>query len=80
MKYTQYYLHTRKRPDRSYIKEEWILKAMNNSVHIENQSDGRIRKWGWIEEEQKYLRIILLEDNETIHNVFFDRNFKGVLK
>jgi hypothetical protein len=24
----------------------------------------------------KYLRIILLEDGETVHNAFFDRNFK----
>jgi hypothetical protein len=24
----------------------------------------------------KYLRIILLEDGETIHNAFFDRSFK----
>jgi hypothetical protein len=42
----------------------------------ERQSDGRIRKWKYIEEAGKYLRVILLEDGETIHNVFFDRGFK----
>ncbi|MCK8603951.1 hypothetical protein [Desulfoferrobacter suflitae] len=39
----------------------------------EIQSDGRIRKWGWIKEETKFLRVILLEDGETFHNAFFDR-------
>ena len=42
----------------------------------EIQSDGRIRKWDWIKEEAKFLRVILLEDGETVHNAFFDRSFK----
>jgi len=42
----------------------------------EIQSDGRIRKWGWIPEENKFLRVILLEDGETVHNAFFDSSFK----
>jgi len=40
------------------------------------QSDGRIKKWGLIEEMNKYLRVILLEDGETVHNAFFDRTYK----
>lgn len=39
--------------------------------------DG-LKKWGFIQEEEKYLRVILLEDEETIHNAFFDRGFKEV--
>jgi hypothetical protein len=35
-----------------------------------------IRKWAYISEEEKFLRVILLEDGETIHNAFFDRSFK----
>jgi len=76
VKYTQYFLYTRQRPDRSKIKDDWIKSAINNPIKIEKQSDGRIKKWAKIEEEDKYLRIILLEDGETIHNAFFDRNFK----
>ena len=78
MKYTQYFLYTRQRPDRACIKDEWIDFAISNPVQTEIQSDGRIRKWAKIEEEGKYLRVILLEDGETIHNAFFDRNFRGV--
>ncbi|MCK4905198.1 hypothetical protein KAS42_03005 [bacterium] len=78
MKYTQYFLHTRQRPDRARIKDEWIDFAIKNPVKTEIQSDRRIRKWAKIEDEGKYLRVILLEDGETIHNAFFDREFKEV--
>ena len=75
MKYTQYFIHTRSRPDRAYIKDEWIEKAINNPIRSEIQADGRIRKWAKIEDAGKYLRVILLEDGETVHNAFFDRKF-----
>lgn len=75
MKYTQYFIHTRKRPDRAYIKDEWIEQVINNPVRSEIQSDGRIKKWAKIEDAGKYLRVILLEDGETVHNAFFDRKF-----
>ena len=32
----------------------------------------------FIKEEGKYLRVILLEDEETVHNAFFDRGFKEI--
>ena len=76
MKYTQYFLHTRERPDRKKIKEGWIKQAIENPILEEIQSDGRIRKWTRVKEENKVLRVILLEDGETVHNVFFDRSFK----
>ena len=38
---------------------------------------GFIRRWARIAEmENRALRVILLEDGETVHNAFFDRNFK----
>jgi hypothetical protein len=76
MKSTQYFLFMKSRPDRAAIKEEWILETVNNPRKQEIQSDGRIRKWKFIDEAGKYLRVILLEDGETVHNAFFDRNFK----
>ncbi|MGK7938614.1 MAG: hypothetical protein AB4062_00350 [Crocosphaera sp.] len=36
----------------------------------------RIRHWCYIEELGKYLRVVTLDDGETIHNAFPDRNFK----
>ncbi|MEM9227270.1 MAG: hypothetical protein AAGA45_04825 [Verrucomicrobiota bacterium] len=49
---------------------------MEHPIRTEVQSDGRIRKWTFVDEEAKFLRIILLEDGETVHNAFFDRSFK----
>ncbi|MEN8254222.1 MAG: hypothetical protein ABFR33_02020 [Verrucomicrobiota bacterium] len=77
MKCTQYFLHTRKRKDRKGIRLEWIQRVAKNPEQEEIQADGRIRRWGKIEEaENRYLRIILLEDGETVHNAFFDRSFR----
>ncbi len=40
------------------------------------QSDGRIRRWVRVPEmENRYLRVVLLSDGETVHNAFFDRRF-----
>jgi predicted ATPase len=76
MRFTQYFLYTRQREDRKYIKIEWIEQAVDNPIKEKIQSDGRIRRWAKITEMNKYLRVVLLEDGETIHNAFFDRSFK----
>lgn len=76
MKTTQYFEYVKKRPDRADIKEDWIRFVIENPERTETQSDGRIRKWAKIIEVDRYLRVILLEDGETVHNAFFDRSFK----
>jgi hypothetical protein len=80
MKFTEYFLYTKQRPDRVKIKMEWIEETIKNPDYTEVQSDKRIRKWKKIGEEGKFLRVILLPDGETVHNAFFDRSFKGVGK
>jgi hypothetical protein len=76
MKCTQYFLFVRQRSDRKGIREEWILETMGNPLKTVKQSDGRIKKWKYIEDVGKYLRVILLEDGETVHNAFFDRGYR----
>jgi hypothetical protein len=77
MKTTQYFQYTRQRPDRAVIRDEWIERVIQNPLREEIQADGRIRRWGRIAEmDNRVLRVILLEDGETVHNAFFDRNFK----
>ena len=80
MKFTKYFSHIRQRPDRAKIRMEWIEETIKNPAYTELQSDGRVRKWKKIEEEDKFLRVILLSDGETVHNAFFDRHFKGDIK
>lgn len=42
--------------------------------------DGRVRYWGEIvppgETVPRMLRVVTLDDGETIHNAFFDRSFR----
>lgn len=76
MKTTQYFDYIRRRVDRVRIKDEWIEFVINHPAKTEVQSDGRIRKWAKVPELDKYLRVILLKDGETVHNAFFDRSFK----
>ncbi|RVT53448.1 hypothetical protein [Rubrivivax albus] len=76
MKVTRYFEATRQRPDRSAIQDEWIQRVVRHPTAEVVQSDGRIRRWAPIvEAEGRYLRVVLLDDGETVHNAFFDRGF-----
>ena len=62
---------------RSYIRVEWVELALSSPAHKEVQAhDGRIRHLVWIEDLQRYLRVVTLEDGVTVHNAFPDRRFK----
>lgn len=77
MKVTQYFTHIRNRPDRAAIRDEWIERVIAKPEAESLQADGRIRRWARIAEAGgKYLRVILLEDRETVHNAFFDRRYR----
>lgn len=79
MKTTRYFDEQvrRKRP---YIELIWCVQVVAAPLHWEKQADGRLRFWGEIllpnETAPRYLRVITLEDGETIHNAFFDRSFR----
>jgi hypothetical protein len=67
----------RKRP---YIQREWCQDVLAAPLRREVQNDRRIRFWGKIvipgETRPRFLRVVTLEDGETVHNAFFDRNFR----
>jgi hypothetical protein len=76
MKTTLYFDALRSRPDRAAIRDEWIERAIHSPAKEAIQSDGRIRRWVQVPEaENRYLRVVLLPDGETVHNAFFDRRF-----
>ena len=78
MKTTRYFEEQvlRKRP---YIERAWCEAAIAAPIRSETQADGRIRFWAEVtlpgEDEPHVLRVVTLEDGETVHNAFFDRNF-----
>lgn len=76
MKTTAYFREQvlRKRP---YLKAEWCAQVVTTPLAREVQPDGRIRYWGTVPElPGRVLRVVTLEDGETIHNAFPDRNFR----
>lgn len=61
---------------RPYLKPEWIEFVVANPIRKEIQENGRIRFWAFIDEIEKYLRVVTEPDGETIHNAFPDRGFR----
>ena len=75
-KYTNYFENEVlvKRP---YLEKEWCIFVIENPIRMEMQENNRFRFWGMIEElDNRFLRVITLEDKITIHNAFPDRRFK----
>lgn len=63
----------RKRP---YLQRDWIESVLHAPAHREAQPDGRFRHWGYIPDLGRWLRVVTLEDGETVHNAFPDRDFE----
>jgi hypothetical protein len=73
---TPYFRLIRSRPDRAEIQDAWIERAIREPIREVRQNDGRIRRWVQVSESDgRFLRVVLLEDGETVHNAFFDRRF-----
>ncbi len=79
MKTTRYFVEqvTRKRP---YLTIEMCIGVVESPIERAEQADGRIRHWGKVhlpnEQDTRILRVVTLEDGETLHNAFLDRGFR----
>ena len=62
--------------NRTYLTLEMCIKIIENPIKEEIQEDGRKRYWGLVPELNKIIRVVVLEDGETLHNAFMDRSFK----
>lgn len=64
---------------RPYLRLDWIERAIAAPARRLVQPDGRLRFWASVvtDDGKAYmLRVVTLEDGETVHNAFFDRDFK----
>jgi hypothetical protein len=61
---------------RAYLRREWCERVASSPARREVQPDGRVRFWEYIEELDRYLRVVTPEDGERVHNAFPDRGFK----
>ena len=75
MKTTNYFT-TSVMARRPYLKVEWIEHVLSDPIRTEVQANGRIRRWAFIPELGKYLRVVTEPDGETVHNAFLDRGFR----
>jgi len=64
------------RPDRHGIGLDDVKRGLEQPTYAVVQPDGRRRHWIWAQSQQRWLRVIVEADGETVHNVFFDRNFR----
>jgi pimeloyl-ACP methyl ester carboxylesterase len=53
-----------------------IEKAINAPNRKDQESNGRVRHWGWIAELGHWLRVVTLADGETVHTAMLDRDFE----
>lgn len=70
METTSYY-ENEARQNHPEVKDEWVEQVIYNPYHTEVQENGRISHWGFIEESDKWLRVIVEDDK--LFNLFFDR-------
>ena len=65
---------------RTYLTVAMCEAIVGAPARREVQADGRVRHWGEArlpgEEETRILRVVTLEDGETLHNAFLDRGFR----
>ena len=66
--------------ERDYLTIELCQEIVERNEYSEVQKDGRIRYWGYLLEYDKYLRVVVERDYETILTAHFDRNFKKNLE
>jgi hypothetical protein len=56
-----------------YIESVWIAPILAAPIR-------RVRTWGAVVDPRdgktRYLRMVTLDDEETVHNAFFDRDFE----
>lgn len=64
------------RPDRRGIDLADISRALTQPARRQRQPDGRVRYRYCATERQRRLRVVTEPDGETVHNAFWDRNFK----
>ena len=79
MKTTAYF--EQKLLERPEIQRTWCERVIANPLKTITQPNGRISYWAVIPDYgSRVLRVITLEDGETLHNAYFDRNFRSRLE
>ena len=80
--FTEYFVKSRNKP--GHVDQMAALESISNAIHYEKQIiDGEIRHCILGKSSRfpgKYIRTIIMNDFQTIHNSFFDRSARKRLK
>lgn len=78
VKTTAYYRRRSRDAARTYLTDTLVERVLINPERLEVQENGRIRHWARIDElGGRALRVVTLEDGETVHNAFIDRGYRA---
>lgn len=61
---------------RPYVRMETCARAIEQPAKREVRADGRVSSWIKVPDLGSYMRIVTLDDGETVHNAFLDHDFK----
>lgn len=77
MKATDYYRRRSRLASRRYLSDELVLSVLRAPERVQVEPNGRVRHWRRLEQlGGRALRVVTLEDGETVHNAFIDRGFR----
>ena len=68
--------HAEMRMKQRSIKSEWCRRVVDNPVSSVAQKNGFRQYWGYIQEANQYIRVVVRADGKTVQTTFPDRNFK----
>jgi hypothetical protein len=61
---------------RRYLDPLDIARIIGSPLRRKVGANGRIQLWGFSAAANDYLKIVLLEDGETVHTAYKDRDFE----
>lgn len=64
------------RPDRARITLEMCESAISNPLEGQVQDNGRTSHWTYVDEESRYLKVVVEADGEEITTAHWDRGFR----
>lgn len=76
MKTTPYFnTEVAKRHPESVTYREFVEKALHEYEDIQTEKSGNTRRYIYVPERKLYMRVVVLPDNETVLNAFFDSSY-----
>jgi hypothetical protein len=81
MRFSKHFEEDRRdQPDRERISLSMCEQVVRNPVVSEPNRKDRIAYWGYVESEDRYLKVIVEADGEEIVTAHFDRGFKRKMR